>query len=115
MARGQLLLETESVDMTDAQHKDETLFPAWLHVLKRKDDDDEHEEWSGRIQAISRKLDEQDKTQGEMQKETQKHMEAMVEAALSKPTAELRALKEANEKQAAELKVEQGGAGVSTA
>ena len=50
--RALLLIEIEEA-MTQDDHKNQALFPRWLHVIKRADDSEEGgAEWSGRLRAI---------------------------------------------------------------
>merc|ERR1719272_1813778 len=50
--RALLLIEIEE-GMTKDDHKNQALFPRWLHVIKRADDSEEGgAEWSGRLRAI---------------------------------------------------------------
>ena len=50
--RALLLIEIEEA-MTQDDHKNQALFPRWLHVIKRAEDSEEGgAEWSGRLRAI---------------------------------------------------------------
>jgi len=79
LQRARILLEMQD-SMSDEQLADETLFPAWLHVISRVEDVGSPDIWSGRLHAIKEHITIMEKKLAESEQRILDNTKAQAEA-----------------------------------